>query len=92
MKRYITHDVTGEVRSLSEWAQIIGINITTLSYRLDECGLPLSEAINFKRGSGRKKTPKPLPCGAKHGLDCLNCKYAACICPSRFLPGEGRRE
>ncbi len=40
--RLITHN--GETKNLSEWSQITGIKITTLSYRLDN-GWPIERAL-----------------------------------------------
>jgi hypothetical protein len=50
----LTHPITGETRSKTEWAKHLGISRSTLSHRLSS-GNPLQEVL----AGPRRKMPKP---------------------------------
>lgn len=45
----------GKTLSLSDWAKEIGIDVTTLSRRLDKMGLSFEDAISWKKNQKSRK-------------------------------------
>ena len=79
-KRYVSYQ--GETKSVSEWARELGVNVSTLRYRLRV--MPIDEA--FSRSGGRSdgtSGSEDLCCYP----DCYSCPYPDCI-TDEIHPGE----
>lgn len=56
--RFITHE--DRTLSLSQWAREIGVDPTTLLYRLDVMGLCVQDALNWKKNAKQRKDQSVL--------------------------------
>lgn len=85
MERILEYD--GHQYTLRQLSDISGLNKETIRSRLAS-GMTIKQAVEMplKR---TKSNRAPAECGFTSMFDCLNCKYAKCICEDYpALPGE----
>lgn len=84
------YEYQGKMMTIAQLAALSphNINPSALRYRIKYKHMAVHDAMMMPVREKKKKF-KGLSCGAVHPLDCLNCKYAVCICMGEpAMPGE----